>query len=489
MNLLSNATLASIKDTDLTPKYDRSAHKVGIVHLGLGAFHKAHQAVYTDSVLAQTGGDWMIAGISMRNNQTAADITAQDGLYTVIEKASDTDHARVVGSIAQALCANDTPDQVLAILCDPATKIVTTTVTEKGYGIDRETGEIDVKNPVVAQDKTRQEPPRGVLGLIVAALQNRRALSLAPFTVLCCDNLPHNGAFLKSGVVSFARHVDPELAEWISDNVAFPSTMVDRITPAQSSDTLASAQACLRLIDTQAIETEPFHQWIIEDNFPAGRPNWDLAGAIFTDDVEPFEMMKLRLLNGSHSLIAYAGALKGHKFVRDVMNDDTLLRLVQKHMTSAAATLAPIEGINFTQYALDLIARFKNPNIAHETLQIATDGSQKMPQRIFAPAVEALNADKSIAPFAFATACWLWFCRGGDTATLGHPLLDPKSDELSRICSAETPDEIINGLFDLDGLLPQDLRRSDIWRNELRDCLNQLFAEGFDNLCEAVANQ
>lgn len=472
MMRLGASSLASVPKGVQTPGYDRAACGVGIVHLGLGAFHRAHQAFCTDIAMAAGGGDWQIIGVSMRNEQIAADLNDQDGLYTLIVKDSGAPKAQIVGSIARALCARTQADQVLGALCDPMVRIVTTTVTEKGYGIDRATGGVDPSLPVIARDLAGQGAPEGVLGMLVAALAHRRAEGIAPFTLLCCDNLPDNGAFLRGGLIDFAKRRDEGLARWIAANLACPSSMVDRITPAQTPETRDMARALTGTEDVLAIETEPFFQWVIEDHFPTGRPQWEAAGVIFAADVAPFEKMKLRLLNGSHSLIAYMGALLGKQYVRDVMADPVLGALVGSHLEAACATLPPMPGMDLAQYRADLVARFRNPNIAHQTCQIAADGSEKMPQRIFAPALDALQAGQPLRPFAFATALWIWFCRDDDSLTCR--LNDPRAEHLRNAARQATPEMILAEFEKIAGVLPKELGRSGVWRAEVLSVLTEL---------------
>lgn len=467
MRRLNKTSLAAVPDGVATPEYDRDACGTGIVHLGLGAFHKAHQAFYTDAALAAGGGDWKIIGVSMRNEQTAQDFNEQDGLYTILVKAPERTEAQIIGSIASALCARTQPDDVLNALSDPATRIVTITVTEKGYGINRATGGVDPSHPVIAQDLKRDQAPVGAVGLIVAALEKRRADGTAPFTVLCCDNLPENGKFVHAGLIDFANRFDTGLGDWIARNVACPSSMVDRITPAQTAATREIAADLTGTQDLLAVETESFHQWVIEDHFPSGRPSWEAAGAIFTRDVAPFEKMKLRLLNGSHSLIAYMGLLLGKQYVRDVLSDAGLEALVRKHLDAASATLPPMHDIDLPAYCADLVERFRNPNIAHETSQIGTDGSEKLPQRILAPAVDALGANQSVRPFAFATALWIWFCRTGD-------LNDPRAEQLESAAQKTSPEEILADLETISGLIPAELATSVVWRRDILSILSDL---------------
>ena len=469
MTQLNAASLGTVRGHVITPAYDRKSRGIGIVHLGLGAFHKAHQAFYTDAAMAADGGGWKIIGVSMRNEKIAADFNAQDGLFTLVDRGINGATAQVIGSIDQALCAASQPEEVLAALCAPNVRVVTITVTEKGYGIDRTSGGVDLQNPTIAHDLDQTNAPVGALGLMVTALRTRRANGCAPFTVLCCDNLPDNGAFVRSGLIDFAKQWDTDLAGWIAEHVACPSSMVDRITPAQTPATCAFAQELTGTEDILAIETESFHQWVIEDHFPTGRPTWEAAGAIFTDDVAPFEKMKLRLLNGSHSLIAYLGLLHGKTYVRDVMADPALVALVRDHLKAATATLPPMPDMDLVQYCDDLIERFRNPNIAHETFQIATDGSEKLPQRIFAPAVDALGADQSLRAFALATAAWMWFCRSEV-----HEINDPRAELLRSAARNDTPAQMLSAFEDIHGLFPETLVKSEAWRSEVLHALDDV---------------
>lgn len=414
--------------TPLRPAYDPGQHGVGIVHLGLGAFHKAHQAALTDLALASQGGNWRILGVSLRSARAVEEIAPQNGLYTLIERGAFGTTARVVGSIAGALCSAGNPGPVLAAMAAASCRIVSLTVTEKAYGLNRVTMGCDPTHPAVAADLLAPAQPQGVLGLLTEALRLRRTAGVPPFTVLCCDNLPDNGVLLRGAVVDYARHLSPDLADWIAKTTAFPSTMVDRITPAATPDTLAEAARQTGTTDLAAVETEPFCQWVIEDNFPLGRPAWEAAGVIFTTHVAPYEAMKLRMLNGTHSMLAYAGFHAGHRYVRDVMADPALSRLVRRHLTAAAATLPPMPGIDLDRYAADLAARFENPAIAHQTFQIAMDGSEKMPQRIFAAVPQA----RDLRPFAFATAAWLRHVSGSTHDCAPYDLRDPRAAALTE---------------------------------------------------------
>ena len=471
-------SLAAITGPAARPGYDPAAHGRGIVHLGIGAFHRAHQAVMTDTAMAVAGGDWRITGVSLRSTEIAEAMGPQNGLYTLIERGAGGTPARVIASIRDVIAAD--PAATLAALADPAVRIVTLTVTEKGYGIDRATHAPDPAHPAVRADLANPEAPVGVLGLLMAALRLRRAAGAAPFTVLSCDNLPENGALLRGGVIGFARHVDPALAGWIAAEVAFPSSMVDRITPATTEATLAEAERQTGCTDLAAVETEPFLQWVIEDHFPQGRPAWEAAGAIFVTDVAPYERMKLTMLNGSHSMLAYAGFLSGHRYVRDVMADPALSVLVARHLAAAAAVMPPLEGIDLSAYAEALAERFRNPAIAHETFQIAMDGTQKLPQRIFQPGLTALEQGQPLAPFAFATAAWMRYTLGQTDEGQPYALRDPREEEI-RGALADVPREagaIFDALNALPGLIPAALTTAPGWRAAVTGSLDPMLSQG-----------
>ena len=348
--------------------FDRAGLRPGILHLGLGAFHRAHQAVLTQAAVETESGPWGIVAVNLRSAQVVRDLAAQDGLFSVVTRGAKGDSALVVGVTRGWLCAAEAPDAVLAHLADPDIRVVTLTVTEKAYGIDPATGGLDRTHPSVAADLARPDRPTGPLGFLVQGLRRRREAGVAPFTVLCCDNLPANGRVLRRLVLELAEALDPDLALWIGANVAFPSSMVDRIVPAATDETRARASALIGAEDVLAVETEPFIQWVIEDRFPQGRPAWDRAGAVMVRDVEPYEKMKLRLLNGSHTLIAHLGILHGLDYVRDVMAVPALAAQVHDHMKAAAATLRKFPNVNATWTDREIvIKRYMNLGIAAAT--------------------------------------------------------------------------------------------------------------------------
>ncbi len=436
----------------------------GIVHIGVGAFHRAHQAVYTQQAMLAAGGDWRIIGVTPRSTDIADQLNAQDGAYCIIVRNPAGDECQTIHAISHVLAAARELEAVLDALCDPVIRIVTLTVTEKAYGIDRATLGIDRKHPSIAHDLANPRNPEGVIGLLVEGLRLRRAEGLPAFTALCCDNLPENGAVLRAGMVDFATIIDADLGEWIAQNVHFPSSMVDRITPASTDATYETVRAMTGHDDACAVETEPFSQWVIEDDFPTGRPAWEQAGVLMVDDVRPYEHMKLRMLNGSHSLIAYLGQLAGYKYVRDVMADENCAILVRRHMTAAAATLSPLAELDFADYANDLVERFRNPSIAHETRQIAMDGTEKLPQRLLHPAQDALKDGKDIGTYAIAVAFWMAYLHKMMTQGNGSDISDPRQAEITFAMSGQTSAQgLYSALSQLPGLFPQALASSSFW--------------------------
>ncbi len=316
---LCKAHLNQLPANVLRPTYDRSQVTNGIVHLGVGAFHRAHQAVMTEAVLASGDLRWGIVGAGLMTTATRDALTPQDGLYTLVERSADAEQLQVVGAITELLGGADDLPKVLARMAAAETRIVSLTVTEKGYYLDVASGQLLLNAPMVAADLANPRQPKTILGLIVEALRLRRAAGLAPFTVLSCDNLPNNGKTARAAVLAFAEKIDSELAKWINGQVRFPCTMVDRITPATTDADRAYVNAQLGMQDAWPIVTEGFVQWVIEDDFSLGRPDWTLGGAVFSNEIEAWEAMKLRCLNGAHSTLAYLGQLTGRDTVADAM--------------------------------------------------------------------------------------------------------------------------------------------------------------------------
>jgi len=474
-------TVSGVPKTQEQPQ----AGRPGIVHIGIGAFHRAHQAVYTDAAMKAQGGDWQIIGVSLRSTDIVDVLNAQHGVFTVIERHPEGSKTRKITSMSRAIAAARDIEPVLHVLADPAIRIVTITVTEKAYGIDRLSGQVQPEHAAIKHDLAHPDKPSGLLGILVKGLSCRKHAGMPPFTVVSCDNLPSNGRLLRAGVIDFAKHLDPGLAIWITDNVSFPETMVDRITPAATAATRADAKHLTGIDDPAAIETEPFSQWVIEDAFSDGRPAWEEGGAILVADVEPYERMKLRMLNGSHSLIAYMGQLGGYRYVRDAMASDAFSRLVMLHMENAAATMPPLAGIDFSDYGSDLVARFANREIAHETNQIAMDGTEKLPQRIFAPACDLPPGSTRLGTFALCFAAWLavmhHHINTAKTNEVAQQLNDPRADEIiSALGDHQDPAVIYEKLAHLPGWMPQQLQDDALWRSAVISRLSLLLSDGAD---------
>jgi fructuronate reductase len=453
------SSAATLPPSVRQPGFDRNELRPGILHFGLGAFHRAHQGIYTQRALQREFGPWGIVAVNLRSPEPVDALAAQDGLYSITVRDSDGDTSEVVGVTVDWLCAASDRDHVLAYLASPYIHVVTLTVSEKAYGLHPSTGGLDEAHPAIANDLANPGAPVGVVGYLVAGLAARRDKGMRPFTVLCCDNLPSNGKVVRRLVLDMAERRDPEFAQWIREEVTFPSSMVDRIVPAATDDTRIRAKNMLCFEDTLALDTEPFMQWVIEDEFVSGRPKWEAGGALFVKNVEPYEKMKLRLLNGSHTMIAHLGLLRGLECVRDVMAVPEFVAMTRDHMQAAVATLDPVPGIDLDHYMTQLVERFSNRAIAHRNIQIAMDCSQKLPQRIFAPAMEALAAGSDGASFARVVGLWIAALIRFDDCN------DPRRDELLRAARDADPKDYIAPFVAIDGLIPPQLAGARVWRN------------------------
>jgi fructuronate reductase len=422
---------------------------VGIVHLGIGAFHRAHQAVYTEDA----GDGWGICGITQRSAAVAERLAPQDGLYSVLVRGPDGVSARVIGAVREVLSGEATA----ARIADPAVRVVSLTVTEKGYRRDPATGGLRLDDPDVAQDLAGR-PPRTVIGRLVTGLAGREA----PVTVLCCDNLTSNGETLRGLVEEYAERGGLR----IGCEVTFPNAMVDRIVPATTEQDLEEAERLLGVRDEGVVVTEPFTQWVIEDSFAAGRPAWDTAGAILTGDVAPYETMKLRLLNGAHSMLAYLGS--EFTYVSEAV--DVLGDTVRRYMDEdASPTLDVPAGFDLEAYKSSLIERFANPALRHRTAQIAMDGSQKLPLRLLGVVRDRLAAGAEPRWAALAVAAWMrhvWTARELD---------DPMADALRlAVAGADGPQKVVDSLLAITDVFGSDLRDSAVFRDLLVERLDRL---------------
>ncbi len=485
MPRLSSSTSAQLPKSVRQPGYDRTACGVGIVHLGIGAFHRAHQAVYTDDVLSKSQGDWAICGVSLRQRSVQAQLDPQGGLYCVVERDGAGDACRIIGAVTETLFAPDDPAALVARMADPRIRIVSLTVTEKGYCHDPASGQLKLEDPGIAQDLKNPATPSTAIGFLVAALSVRWRAGHAPFTVMSCDNLPHNGKMLAGLVQTYAHQLDPSLAGWIGREGAFPSTMVDRIVPATTDEDRAAIELQLGLQDEGGVVCEPFRQWVIEDRFTQGRPAWEDAGAQLVEDVAPFEDMKLRLLNGSHSMLAYLGYLAGYETVAETMANPDFEMLVRRYMKEEAEpTLALPPGVDIDGYQEQLIERFKNPALKHRTWQIAMDGSQKLPQRLLSVIRRQMELGGSFELASLAVAAWMRYASGRDEAGQGIDVLDPLAERLAALAADVDgnadgePGALVASYLAVQEVFGEDLLRSDAFRVAVGNALTRLYAEG-----------
>ncbi len=454
------------------------APAIGIVHLGLGAFHRAHQAVYLERNLARHGGGaWGLCSANLRSGRALVEtLSAQEGRYHVAEYRNRREGVlREIGVLREVLYAGDGGagrEALLARLADPGVRIVTLTVTEKGYCLSPASGALRRDDPGIVHDLTEPRAPRTAPGLLVEGLRRRRAAGIAPFTVLCCDNMPDNGQRTRQAVVSLAEAQDAGLAAWIATEVAFPCSMVDRIVPAMDEAAFVRLRD-LGCDDPAAVVGEAFSQWVVEDRFPQGRPDWEREGVQMVADVRPFETMKLRLLNGSHSLLAYVGSLAGHGTVAEAMADERLAALVHRYMSrEAAPTLDMPEGVDLPGYAQALVARFRNDALQHRLRQIAMDGSQKLPQRWLLGARQLLEQGGDPACTALGVAAWIHYGEGE-----GEALDDPLRATLAALPTGAAR---VDAVLALAEVFPPDLAAHPVFRAAVQRAHARIAAAGIE---------
>lgn len=441
----------------ILPQYDRSKLVSRIVHLGFGAFHRAHQAVYADILANEHGSDWGYCEVNLiGGEQQIADLKQQDNLYSVAEMSADAWHCRVVGVVKDAIHAQvDGLEAVFTEMTQPEVAIVSLTVTEKGYCHTPATGTILLDHPLIAHDLANPQQPKSAPGVIVEALARRKAAGLAAFSVMSCDNMPENGHVTRNVITAYAQAINPELAAWIETHVTFPSTMVDRIVPAATAETLEQVAKATGIADPVAIACEPFRQWVIEDNFVAGRPEWEKAGAELVKDVLPYEEMKLRMLNGSHSFLAYLGYLAGYQHISECMLDENYRRTAHALMLQEQAPTLKVQGVDLAKYADSLIARYTNPALRHRTWQIAMDGSQKLPQRWLDSIRWHLANGSKFDLLALGVAGWMRYVGGvdeqGNTIEVSDPLLSTIEQAVSASQEGETRVKALLGLKTIFG--------------------------------------
>jgi fructuronate reductase len=454
---------------------------VGIVHLGLGAFFRAHGAIYVAETMARSGGDWGIVGVSLVSPTQRDRLAPQDFAYTAVELGPGYEKPQVIDVVQDVLVAREDPAAVVAAMADPGVRIVTLTVTEKGYCHEPSTGRLNVAHPDIVHDLANPSAPRSAPGVLVAALARRRAAGVAPFTVLTCDNLPENGRVVRAAVIELARLTDAGLADWIAAEGAFPSTMVDRIVPATKDEDIARLAALTGVLDLSPVMHEPFRQWVVEDRFVGGlRPDLGSVGVQLVEDVTPFETMKLRCLNGTHSALAYLGYLAGHETISETVADPAFAAFV-RHLWRAEIipTVPPPPGVDLGGYAEALFQRYANPSIRHRTWQIAMDGSQKLPQRLLGTIADARAARRETPALALAVAAWMRYVGGIDEKGAAIDVRDPLAERLKTLSdAANAPEAKVAALLAMREIFPAALAEDEGFRRAIDAAYRSLVADG-----------
>ena len=439
MNRLSTQHLGTLPPEVTRPAYSRNDLKLGIVHLGIGAFMRAHLAAATEAALAAGNWRWGIVGVSLRQPDTRDALQPQDGLYTLAIRDADAQgqprqRLQVIGAVRRLLVAAEDPQAVLAQIAAPETRIVSLTVTEKGYCHDPATGALRLDHPDIVHDLAHPTAPRSAIGMLVYGLQLRYVRGLGPLTLMSLDNLPANGRVLRAAVLRFAKEIHPALAERIDAECRFPCSMVDRIVPRTTDADRAAVSQALGCEDRWPVLGEPFFDWAVEDEFAAGRPDWTLGGARFVTDAEPFERLKLRMVNGTHSSIAYLGAMAGWQTVDKAIAQPALRTHIEALMRDEIEpTLTDLPGLDLAAYRGNLLQRYANPALAHRTQQIAMDGSQKLPQRLLGTLRDRLAKGLPVPRMALGVAAWMHYLRGVDELGQTYVVDDPHAAALTAL--------------------------------------------------------
>jgi mannitol 2-dehydrogenase len=436
---LSAATLGQLPDDVPGPRYDRSKLEAGIVHFGIGNFHRAHQAVYLDELFnAGRDHDWAIVGAGVLPSDAAgrARLADQDYLTTVVEQDAGHMAARVTGAMIDYVTPGDAA-AILEKLAEPAIRIVSLTITEGGYYIDPASGKFNPKHPDMVADARNIAAPKTVFGLIIAGLIQRRDNGTPPFTIMSCDNIPHNGHVTRDAVAGLAALVDPALGDWVENNVAFPNGMVDRITPATTDRERQVAREKFGVEDGWPVFCEPFKQWVLEDNFPSGRPAFETVGVEFVGDVSPFELMKIRILNGGHAVIAYPAGLLDIHFVHEAMEDELVRGFLAKiEREEIVPTVPPVPGIVLEDYVRLIDKRFSNPKIADTIRRLCLDGSNRQPKFIIPTIADRLKAGAGTTGLALESALWCRYCSGTTDSGAEIAPNDPNWDRMQATSKA-----------------------------------------------------
>ncbi|BCH55549.1 mannitol dehydrogenase [Agrobacterium vitis] len=460
---------------------DANRAKTGIVHLGLGAFYRAHGAIYIEQAMEKSGGDWGIVGVSLMRPDQRDALAPQDFAYTAVELGPNGETPHMIGVINDVLVARENPKTVIDAMSDPAVRIVSLTVTEKGYCHEPSTGKLNRNHPDIQHDLAHPEAPLSALGFLVRALEKRHAAGHRPFTVLCCDNLPENGKVVRGVVLELAGLISSDLQGWIVREGAFPSTMVDRIVPATKPEDIDRLAQITGVLDLSPVMHEPFRQWVVEDHFVDGaRPDLGAVGVELVEDVTPFEHMKLRCLNGTHSSLAYLGYLAGHETIAQTVADPVFARFCKTLWdTEITPGLKAPPGVSLGDYTQALFDRYANPAIRHRTWQIAMDGSQKLPQRILGTVTENLAANRPITGLALAVAAWMRYVGGMDEKGEAIDVRDPLAARLKSLSDgAAEPADKVAALLAVREIFPAPLADNPTFRNALTTAYQSLAAKG-----------
>ena len=489
MTALNQANLGSLSIP--VPSYDRSQVKVGIVHFGVGGFHRAHQAMYIDQLMEQGKAlDWGICGVGVMpfDLKMKEAMQTQDGLYILVLKDPEGGwEPRVIGSIVQYLYAPDDPEAVIEKMADPATRIVSLTVTEGGYNFHPVTGEFDATNPAVQADLAPGAVPSTTFGLITEALVRRRSRGVEPFTVMSCDNIQGNGHVAQEVFTAFARLRDPELGEWVETAVRFPNSMVDRITPVTTDEDRAQVSERFGVEDAWPVVCEPFTQWVLEDNFTLGRPALEDVGVQVVPDVVPYELMKLRLLNASHQALCYFGYLAGYRLVHEVAQDQLFANFLLDYMNSEATpTLAPVPGIDLDAYKLQLIERFSNAAVRDTVARLCAESSDRIPKWLLPVVRENIAAGREVTLSAAVVASWARYAEGVDEQGEPIKVVDRLADTLQQIAAQRRQDPLA---FVKNRELFGDLATEPAFTEPYLNTLNSLHSRGARATLETLATR
>lgn len=477
--------LPAVKDRPrLTRPADAPKPGIGIVHLGLGAFFRAFGALYLEEVMAKSGGDWGILGVSLRHADLRDRLAPQDFAYTTCELGPGGEALHVATAVQSMLVAPENPQAVLAAMANSAVKIVSLTVTEKGYCHAPSTGRLDFSHPDIAADLADPLRPVSAPGFLCRALDRRRKAGLSPFTVLCCDNLPQNGVMLRGIVLELAGRMDGDLADWIAAECAFPCTMVDRIVPATTEADIERLAVRTGRFDAAPVMHEPFRQWVVEDNFVGKvKPDLAAAGVELVEDVRPYEHMKLCCLNGTHSAIAYLGYLAGAETVSEAVARPAIAGFI-RHLwkNEIIPVLEPPPGVDLHVYTQTLMERYANPGIRHRTWQIAMDGSLKLPQRILGSIARNLAAGRTPRGLFLAVAAWMRYVSGVDEDGRSIDVRDPMAARLKAAWDdSDTVPETVGDFLSLKDIFPEDLADHPVFQGGLVSALNRLLDAGAES--------